>query len=129
VGDQISSARGLLPHEAYSAVFNSTQSGAIVISPYLFFWQASQEPEEERAKKRTLAQRRGATNEEPRRLKVDVVTGMFASNFIMYFMILTTAATLNKCARDSENRDGETSRGSAAPVSRKRGLPLVSPWA
>jgi NRAMP (natural resistance-associated macrophage protein)-like metal ion transporter len=65
------------------------------ISPYLFFWQASQEVEEERAQGRTLAQRRGATDQELRRLKVDVVTGMFASNFIMYFIILTTAATLN----------------------------------
>ena len=65
------------------------------ISPYLFFWQASQEVEEERAQGKTLAQRKGATAEELRRLRVDVVTGMFASNFIMYFIILTTAATLH----------------------------------
>jgi NRAMP (natural resistance-associated macrophage protein)-like metal ion transporter len=65
------------------------------ISPYLFFWQASQEVEEERAQGRTLAQRKGATAEELRRLKVDVATGMLASNFIMYFIILTTAATLH----------------------------------
>ncbi len=65
------------------------------ISPYLFFWQASQEVEEERAQGRSLAQRRGATDEELRRLRVDVLTGMFASNFIMYFIILTTAATLH----------------------------------
>jgi NRAMP (natural resistance-associated macrophage protein)-like metal ion transporter len=65
------------------------------ISPYLFFWQASQEVEEERAQGRSLAQRKGATDDELRRLRVDVVTGMFASNFIMYFIILTTAATLH----------------------------------
>ena len=65
------------------------------ISPCLFFWQASQEVEEERAQGKTLAQRKGATAEELRRLRVDVVTGMFASNFIMYFIILTTAATLH----------------------------------
>jgi Mn2+/Fe2+ NRAMP family transporter len=65
------------------------------ISPYLFFWQASQEVEEERSQGRSLAQRKGATDEELRRLRVDVVTGMFASNFIMYFIILTTAATLH----------------------------------
>lgn len=65
------------------------------ISPYLFFWQASQEVEEERAQGRNLAQRRGATDEELRRLRVDVLTGMFASNFVMYFIILTTAATLH----------------------------------
>ena len=65
------------------------------ISPYLFFWQAAQEVEEERAQGRNLAQRKGATDAELRRARIDVVTGMFASNFIMYFIILTTAATLN----------------------------------
>jgi NRAMP (natural resistance-associated macrophage protein)-like metal ion transporter len=66
------------------------------ISPYLFFWQAAQEVEEERAEgKITVAQRRGASDEDLRRLRVDVLTGMFASNFIMYFIILTTAATLH----------------------------------
>jgi NRAMP (natural resistance-associated macrophage protein)-like metal ion transporter len=65
------------------------------ISPYLFFWQAAQEVEEERAQGRNLAQRRGATDAELRRARIDVITGMFASNFIMYFIILTTAATLH----------------------------------
>jgi NRAMP (natural resistance-associated macrophage protein)-like metal ion transporter len=65
------------------------------ISPYLFFWQAAQEVEEERAQGRNLAQRKGATDAELRRARIDVVTGMFASNFIMYFIILTTAATLH----------------------------------
>jgi NRAMP (natural resistance-associated macrophage protein)-like metal ion transporter len=66
------------------------------ISPYLFFWQAAQEVEEERAQGRTLAQRKGATDSELRKARIDVVTGMFASNFIMYFIILTTAATLHE---------------------------------
>jgi Mn2+/Fe2+ NRAMP family transporter len=35
------------------------------------------------------------TAEDLRRLRVDVMTGMFASNFVMYFIILTTAATLH----------------------------------
>src|SRR5215467_5553850 len=65
------------------------------ISPYLFFWQAAQEVEEERAQGRNLAQRKGATEAELRRARTDVVTGMFASNFIMYFIILTTASTLH----------------------------------
>jgi Mn2+/Fe2+ NRAMP family transporter len=64
------------------------------ISPYLFFWQAAQEVEEERAQGRNLARRKGATNAELRRARIDVMTGMFASNFIMYFIILATAATL-----------------------------------
>jgi Mn2+/Fe2+ NRAMP family transporter len=65
------------------------------ISPYLFFWQASQEVEEERSLGRNLAQRKGATDEELRRQRVDILTGMLFSNFIMYFIVLTTAATLH----------------------------------
>jgi Mn2+/Fe2+ NRAMP family transporter len=66
------------------------------ISPYLFFWQAAQEVEEERAEgKNTLAKRQGASDAELRRARTDVVVGMFFSNFVMYFIILTTAATLH----------------------------------
>ena len=71
------------------AIFGTT------ISPYLFFWQAAQEVEEERAMGRNLAQRRGATPEELNACRTDVTTGMFASNAIMYFIIMTTAATLH----------------------------------
>src|SRR5207237_2970576 len=42
-----------------------------------------------------LAHRRGATDEELNTCRTDVVTGMFASNAIMYFIIMTTAATLH----------------------------------
>jgi len=65
------------------------------ISPYLFFWQAAQEVEEERAQGRNAAQGKGATKTDLRRARLDIVVGMFASNFIMYFIILTTAATLH----------------------------------
>jgi Mn2+/Fe2+ NRAMP family transporter len=51
--------------------------------------------EEERAMGRTGAQRKGATDEELKRSRNDVITGMFFSNFVMYFIILTTAATLH----------------------------------
>jgi NRAMP (natural resistance-associated macrophage protein)-like metal ion transporter len=85
------------PHFIWSRQYLSVLVGILgtTISPYLFFWQASQEVEEERAMGRNLAQRRGATDEELRALRVDVITGMFASNFIMFFIILTTAATLH----------------------------------
>jgi Mn2+/Fe2+ NRAMP family transporter len=67
------------------------------ISPYLFFWQASQEVEEERAQgRRTVAQRRGATVHELRDARLDVNTGMFFSNLVMYFIILATGATLHR---------------------------------
>jgi NRAMP (natural resistance-associated macrophage protein)-like metal ion transporter len=66
------------------------------ISPYLFFWQAAQEVEEDRAIGRNTVQaRRGATSDELRRARTDVLTGMALSNLIMYFIILTTGATLH----------------------------------
>ena len=65
------------------------------ISPYLFFWQAAEEVEEERTKGRSLAERKGATAGELRSARADTIAGMFFSNFIMYFIILTTAATLH----------------------------------
>jgi Mn2+/Fe2+ NRAMP family transporter len=87
----------LLPKPVWSHDYVEVLVGILgtTISPYLFFWQASQEVEEERAKGRSPAQRKGATAEELRALRVDVITGMFASNFTMYFIILTTAATLH----------------------------------
>jgi Mn2+/Fe2+ NRAMP family transporter len=87
----------ITPHLHWSAGYLSVMVGILgtTISPYLFFWQASQEVEEERAEGRTLAQRKGATDQELRALQTDVLTGMFFSNFIMYFIILTTAATLH----------------------------------
>jgi Mn2+/Fe2+ NRAMP family transporter len=66
------------------------------ISPYLFFWQASQEVEEEKACGRhSLVQRRGATGDELIDRKIDVGAGTFFSNFVMFFIILTTAFTLH----------------------------------
>jgi NRAMP (natural resistance-associated macrophage protein)-like metal ion transporter len=66
------------------------------ISPYLFFWQSAQEVEEERAEGRnTLSQRQGATIAELGRARNDVMLGTFFSNFVMYFIILTTGATLH----------------------------------
>ena len=86
-----------LPRIEWSSSFLSVLVGILgtTISPYLFFWQAAQEVEEERAMGRNLAQRKGATDEELHRSRTDVVTGMFFSNLIMYFIILTTAATLH----------------------------------
>ena len=66
------------------------------ISPYLFFWQSSQEVELEKAMgRRMLVQRQGATSREIVDRKLDVGTGTFFSNFVMYFIILTAAVTLH----------------------------------
>lgn len=67
------------------------------ISPYLFFWQASLEVEEEKAKgRRRIEDRIGAENYEINRRKVDIVIGTFFSNVAMFFIILTTALTLHR---------------------------------
>ncbi len=87
-----------LPGMHWSSEYLSVLVGILgtSISPYLFFWQTAQEVELERAEgKKTLAQRRGATDRELRRSRRDVITGMFFSNVVMYFIILTTAATLH----------------------------------
>lgn len=65
------------------------------ISPYMFFWQATQEVEEDVAFGRHyLWQRKGTTDQELRYTAWDVGIGMFFSQFVGYFIILSTAATL-----------------------------------
>jgi NRAMP (natural resistance-associated macrophage protein)-like metal ion transporter len=88
----------LVPHIEWSGEYLAVLVGILgtTISPYLFFWQAAQEVEEERAAgKTTVAQRKGATPQELRDARNDVMIGMFFSNFVMYFIILTTASTLH----------------------------------
>jgi len=67
------------------------------ISPYLFFWQAAQEVEEEKAMgRRMLVERVGATSREIADRRLDVGVGTFFSNLVMFFIILTTALTLHR---------------------------------
>ena len=87
-----------IPHVEWSSGYIATLVGLFgtTISPYLFFWQAAQEVEEEKSRGRhSLDQRQGATVVELKKSKADVLTGMFFSNVVMYFIILTTAATLH----------------------------------
>lgn len=103
----------IVPHIEMSAQFFAVLVGIFgtTISPYLFFWQAAQEVETERAMgRKTVAQRKGATAQELRDARDDVVTGMAVSQLVMYFIILTTAATLHvhgvtniATARDAAN--------------------------
>lgn len=73
------------------AVFGTT------ISPYLFFWQASQEVEELNADPAAgaLAHAPQGAKEHLRRIKIDTYLGMGFSNLVAFFIILGTAATLN----------------------------------
>lgn len=70
------------------------------ISPYLFFWEASEEVEEEKSEgRRTLTARLGATDAEIRSEKIDTVVGMLFCNVVFYFVILAAGATLHASGR------------------------------
>jgi NRAMP (natural resistance-associated macrophage protein)-like metal ion transporter len=85
----------LVPHISLTREFLSVLVAILgtTISPYLFFWQAAQEVEHRRAA--GLAPTKRPRLFEIKALRTDVVTGMLYSNVIMYFIILTTAATLH----------------------------------
>jgi NRAMP (natural resistance-associated macrophage protein)-like metal ion transporter len=90
----------IIPHFEFSsdfimlfvAVFGTT------ISPYLFFWQTSEEAEEDVAKHKISEIGKGRPNiskKEMRFMKVDVTVGMIFSQFIMWVIIITTAGSLH----------------------------------
>jgi NRAMP (natural resistance-associated macrophage protein)-like metal ion transporter len=68
------------------------------ISPYMFFWQASEEAEDERVdpKARPLIETPELARGELRRIEFDTYLGMGLSNVISLFIMITTAATLNR---------------------------------
>ena len=76
---------------AIVAVFGTT------ISPYLFFWQSSQEAEDEREdpKAKPLRQAPRQAPAALKRIRIDTYLGMFFSNAIGWFIIVTVAATLH----------------------------------
>jgi len=68
------------------------------ISPYLFFWQAGEEVEEEIAEGKADApghRIQRVTEDEMRNLRADTVIGMFASQAVCFFIVICTAATLH----------------------------------
>src|SRR5215204_2387088 len=78
------------------------------LSAYLYTWQSNQEVEEEIAMgRRRLSQRKGATKQELQDTKTDVISGMFFSNLVMYFIILSTASTLFKSGATEINTAAE----------------------
>jgi NRAMP (natural resistance-associated macrophage protein)-like metal ion transporter len=89
----------LLPHlsldKAYAAMFVAVLG--TTISPYLFFWQASQEVEEQRATDghEPLKDAPKQARSHLRRIKIDTYIGMIYSNLIALCIMLTTAVTLH----------------------------------
>src|SRR6476620_916349 len=91
-----------LPQISFSSQYLTTIVAILgtTISPYLFFWEASEEVEEEKSEGRaTVVKRRGATDAEIRAEKIDTAVGMLFCNVVFYFVILPSGATLHESGR------------------------------
>lgn len=89
----------LLPHLSWKPQYITTVVAVFgtTISPYLFFWQASQEVEEQQINPQAKPLRDAPDQAKAnfRRIKVDTYIGMGFSNLVAFFIMLTTAVTLN----------------------------------
>jgi NRAMP (natural resistance-associated macrophage protein)-like metal ion transporter len=81
------------------------------LSPYLYIWEADQQVSEDFSMgRRRLTDRMGTTTSELKRSLIDVTAGMFFSNIIMYFIILSTAATLFRVGQPDVNTAAEAAQ-------------------
>ncbi len=91
--------RTIFPHITFSAEYITLLVALFgtTISPYLFFWQASQEVEDikDNDDRNPLLQAPQNARREMRRIRFDTYVGMGFSNLIAFFIILSTAMTLN----------------------------------
>jgi len=87
----------LVPNFSIKAALALTATLGTTISPYMLFWQSSDEAENERQDRHahilTLAP--GEAPAEIRRIRIDTYIGMFFSNLIGWFIIITVAATMH----------------------------------
>ncbi|HEV2339826.1 MAG TPA: divalent metal cation transporter [Patescibacteria group bacterium] len=92
----------ILPSFTFSkaSIFLITAILGTTISPYLFFWQTSQEVEEKLARRKGIQAHIDASKteltakEEIHKMRIDTWSGMFVSNLVMFFIIVATAFTL-----------------------------------
>jgi NRAMP (natural resistance-associated macrophage protein)-like metal ion transporter len=93
----------LIPKITWSADYFTTIVAILgtTISPYLFFWQASQEAEDQRvdASKQPLVERHYGAQKEFNRIRADTIVGMAFSNLIALSIIITAAATLHATSK------------------------------
>ncbi len=91
--------RTLLPHLSWTPGYLTTVVAVFgtTISPYLFFWQASEEVEDQRANpaSRPLKEAPEQAGANFRRIRLDTIIGMGFSNLVSFFIILTAAVTLH----------------------------------
>jgi NRAMP (natural resistance-associated macrophage protein)-like metal ion transporter len=96
-------AGALLPQVSWSGAYFTTIVAILgtTISPYLFFWQASQEAEDQRidVTKRPLIEKHYGARQEFSRIRADTITGMAFSNLIALSIIVTAAATLHAAGK------------------------------
>ena len=90
----------VIPSWSWKSSFLMTVVGFLgtTISPYLFFWQAGEEVEEEIAEGKAAAPGHRVmrvSDEEIRNLRADTVVGMVASQIVTFFILICTAATLH----------------------------------
>src|SRR5215510_8955333 len=114
----------LLPQLSWSASYLTTIVAIFgtTISPYLFFWQASEEAEEQRIDrtKRPLVEKHYGARREFSRIRADTITGMAFSNLIALSIIVTAAATLHAAGKT----DIQTSAQAAEAL-----RPIAGPFA
>lgn len=79
-------------------ILNITAFLGTTISPYLFFWEADEEVEEEIEKKKIIAFGKGrpeVTKGDMHQMRTDTAVGMFLSNLVAFFIIITASGTLS----------------------------------
>lgn len=113
----------LLPKAEWSVDYFTTVVAILgtTISPYLFFWQASQEAEDQRvdAAKRPLIEKHYGARREFSRIRADTIIGMAFSNLIALSIIVTAAATLHAAGKtdiQSSAQAAEALRPIAGPL-------------
>ena len=89
----------ITPHIEWNTkyILNITAMIGTTISPYLFFWQAGEEVEEELASNKIRAMGRGipkVSSGDISQMRVDTAIGMFVSNLVTFFIIITASSTL-----------------------------------
>lgn len=81
------------------------------LSAYLYTWQSNQEVEEEISMgRKRLEDRKGTTQAEITHAKWDIIVGMGFSSLIIYFILLSTAATLHVAGKTDINTAAEAAR-------------------
>jgi NRAMP (natural resistance-associated macrophage protein)-like metal ion transporter len=113
----------LVPKLSWNADYFTTIVAILgtTISPYLFFWQASQEAEDQRvdATKRPLIEKHYDARREFSRIRADTIVGMAFSNLIAIAIITTAAATLHATGKtdiESSAQAAEALRPIAGPL-------------